>query len=133
MGSIPSKGARIALIAEPNGAGRTTPAPKLSRKALGVSEFVNADAIAQRSSAFELEKVALGGEKILLARLKTHAASGESFAFETTLASRSFAPWIHRLKSAERRFGLLQRESRSFMLPTALHGEVMPFLSVRSR
>jgi hypothetical protein len=29
----------------------------------------------------------------LVARLHALAAAGESFAFETTLASRNFAPW----------------------------------------
>jgi predicted ABC-type ATPase len=34
----------------------------------------------------------------MLARLKTLAGQHESFAFETTLASKSFAPWLSTLR-----------------------------------
>lgn len=34
----------------------------------------------------------------MLARLRTLAAAREDFAFETTLASRSFAPWLRGLR-----------------------------------
>ena len=38
--------------------------------------------------------------RIMLARLKELAASQADFAFETTLAARSFAPWLAELKVA---------------------------------
>jgi predicted ABC-type ATPase len=41
--------------------------------------------------------MAIAAGKIMLTRLRELAASRESFAFETTLASRSFAPWIRSL------------------------------------
>jgi predicted ABC-type ATPase len=43
----------------------------------------------------------------MLARLKELAASQESFAFETTLASRTFAPWIGSLVNCGYKFHLV--------------------------
>jgi predicted ABC-type ATPase len=87
----------VVLIAGPNGAGKSTSAPWLLEGALGVSEFVNADTLALGLSAFGPQRVALAAGKIMLARVKELAANRKSFAFETTLASRSFAPWIREL------------------------------------
>ena len=85
------------VLAGPNGAGKSTAAPYLLRGALGVTEFVNADVIAQGLSAFAPEAVALTAGRIMLARLRELARQRVSFAFETTLASRSFAPWLAEL------------------------------------
>jgi len=49
-------------------------------------------------SAFAPERVAVEAGRILLRRLDELARAQASFAFETTLASRSFAPWIARLR-----------------------------------
>jgi predicted ABC-type ATPase len=57
-------------------------------------EFVNADTIARGLSAFSPERVALEAGRLMLARLRQLASQGQSFAFETTLASRAFAPQI---------------------------------------
>lgn len=88
----------LVTIAGPNGAGKSTAAPALLRDTLEVTEFVNADAIAGGLSAFRPESVAMAAGRIMLERMRSLAESGESFAFETTLASRSFAPWIADLK-----------------------------------
>lgn len=64
-------------------------------------EFVNADVIARGLSAFEPEKVAISAGRIMLERLHELAAERQNFAFETTLASRSFAPWIRQLKEQQ--------------------------------
>jgi predicted ABC-type ATPase len=89
----------VVMLAGPNGAGKSTAAPALLRDILSVNEFVNADVIAQGLSAFEPERAAPAAGRIMLARLRELARQRESFAFETTLASRSFAPWIAGLKS----------------------------------
>jgi predicted ABC-type ATPase len=60
---------------------------------------VNADAIAQGLSAFQPETVAFAAGRVMLARLRALAAARDSFAFETTLASRNFAPWLRTLKT----------------------------------
>lgn len=97
----------IIVIAGANGSGKSTAAPVLLADVLGVSEFVNADVIAQGLSAFNPEGAALAAGRIMLARLKELAAARESFAFETTLASRSFAPWIRSLTGSGYNFHLL--------------------------
>ena len=88
----------MVVIAGPNGAGKSTTAPRLLRGALAVTEFVNADAIAQGLSAFRPESVAFTAGRVMLHRLHALAAARETFAFETTLASRNFAPWLRTLK-----------------------------------
>ncbi len=84
----------IVVIAGPNGAGKSTIAPMLLREALAVNEFVNADTIALGLSVLRAEKAAITAGRVMLARLHTLAQNRDSFAFETTLASRSFAPWL---------------------------------------
>lgn len=87
---------KLVVIAGPNGAGKSTIAPKLLAGTLDVLEFVNADVIAQGLSAFDPKRSAIAAGRILLARLEELASARRDFAFETTLASRSFAPWIAR-------------------------------------
>lgn len=84
---------RMIIVAGPNGAGKSTTAPFLLRDAFAVEEFVNADTIARGLSAFAPERSALQAGKIMLRRIRDLAARRRSFAFETTLASRLFAPW----------------------------------------
>ena len=88
----------VIVIAGPNGAGKSTTAPWLLRDALQVSEFVNADAIAGGLSAFRPDSVAIPAGRAMLERMQNLADAQTNFAFETTLASRSFAPWLARLK-----------------------------------
>lgn len=88
----------VVVVAGPNGAGKTTTAPRLLQEALTVSEFVNADPIAIGLSAFRPESVAMAAGRVMLARMKALAQLRLDFAFETTLASRSFAPWVASLR-----------------------------------
>jgi len=88
----------VVVIAGPNGAGKSTTAPGLLRDYLGISAFVNADEIARGLAAYDPESVAIEAGRIMLERLRELAARGEDFAFETTLASRSFAPWLGELR-----------------------------------
>jgi predicted ABC-type ATPase len=90
----------VVVIAGPNGAGKSTMAPRLLRDALAVSEFVNADPIATGLSAFRPESVAMTAGRVMLARLKALAEARGDFAFETTLASRTFAPWLRSLRAS---------------------------------
>jgi predicted ABC-type ATPase len=64
-----------------------------------VERFINADTIARGLDAFSPGTVAMTAGRVMLERLKVLAEHGESFAFETTLASRSFAGWIRRLQN----------------------------------
>lgn len=90
----------VVILAGPNGAGKSTVAPTLLHGALAVSEFVDADVIARGLSAFDPESVAFAAGRVMLARLRDLAEQRVSFAFETTLASRSFAPWLQNLRAS---------------------------------
>lgn len=89
---------QIIIIAGPNGAGKSTLAPMLLRDRLGVLEYVNADTIAQGLSAFQPEGAAIASGRVMLKRLRQLADARVSFAFETTLATRSYAPWLKDLQ-----------------------------------
>jgi predicted ABC-type ATPase len=84
----------VVVVAGPNGAGKSTSAPRLLRDALEVEEFVNADSIAMGLSAFHPESVDFAAGRVMLRRIRALARTRADFAFETTLASRSFAPWL---------------------------------------
>jgi len=84
----------IIIISGPNGAGKSTTAPALLQGTLGVTEFVNADVIAQGLSAFNPERAAFHAGRVMLERLQQLAEERVNFAFETTFASHTFAHWI---------------------------------------
>lgn len=98
---------QIIILAGPNGAGKSTLAPVLLRDTLGLLEFVNADTIAAGLSGFQPERAAVEAGRIMLKRLHELAARKLSFAFETTLATRSYAGWLARLKQDGYHMGLL--------------------------
>jgi predicted ABC-type ATPase len=86
------------ILAGPNGAGKSTSAAVLLPGTLGIGEFINADDIARELSPLDVEAAAISAGRIMLARLRELAGQRANFAFETTLASRSFAPWLRDLK-----------------------------------
>ena len=87
----------LVILAGPNGAGKSTVAPALLHGALAVNEFVNADVIASGLSAFDPDSAAMAAGRVMLGRIRELASQRVNFAFETTLASRSFAPWLRQL------------------------------------
>lgn len=97
----------VVILAGPNGAGKTTASPFVIRDTLGIREFVNADHIAQGLSGFSPETTAVAAGRIMLSRLHELGRKRATFAFETTLATRSFAPWLRRLKGEGYRVHLL--------------------------
>jgi predicted ABC-type ATPase len=102
-----NKHPHLVIIAGPNGAGKSTTAPYLLKGALKVTEFVNADIIAQGLSAFQPELTAFSAGRIMLERLRYLARKRFNFAFETTLSSRTFAPWIAKLRKTDYDFRLV--------------------------
>lgn len=90
---------QVVILAGPNGAGKSTSARRLLQGAYAVHEFVNADVIAVGLSAFRAEDAAIAAGRIMLHRLRELARARLDFAFETTLASRSFAPWLRELRA----------------------------------
>jgi predicted ABC-type ATPase len=89
----------VVILAGPNGAGKSTVAPALLHGTLAVGEFVDADVIARGLSAFDPQGAAIAAGRVMLARLRELARQRVSFAFETTLASRTFVPWLRDLKA----------------------------------
>ena len=85
---------KIIIIAGPNGAGKTTFAREFLPNEAACPEFINADLIAAGISPFRPENVAVTAGRLMLQRINELADSGKSFAFETTLSSRSFMRMI---------------------------------------
>jgi predicted ABC-type ATPase len=87
----------VVILAGPNGAGKSIAAPGVVAELVAAGAFVNADVIARGLSGFDPESVAFQAGRIMLQRLEELAAQKADFAFETTLSSRSFAPFVRRL------------------------------------
>lgn len=98
---------KVIIIAGPNGAGKSTLAPSLLRDKFHLADYVNGDTLALGLSAFNPEKVAIQAGRVMLKRLRELASRRENFAFESTLASRSYAPWISDLQRQGYTFHLL--------------------------
>jgi predicted ABC-type ATPase len=130
----------VIVLAGPNGAGKTTAAPRLLRDTLGLVDFVNADTIALGLAGFDPDVAALEAGKVMFDRIRQLGIQRHSFAFETTLASRSLAPWITQLVRGGYAFRLI-----FLWLPTAdlalqrvadrarLGGHSVPEATVRRR
>ena len=78
------------IIAGCNGAGKTTASFTILPEVLNCKEFINADEIAKGLSPFQPESVAMQAGRIMLARMDELLQKGETFAFETTLATKSY-------------------------------------------
>ena len=78
------------IIAGCNGAGKTTASFTILPEILECKEFVNADEIAKGLSPFQPEKVAFEAGRIMLERINFLLKTNESFALETTLATKSY-------------------------------------------
>ncbi len=94
------------IIGGPNGAGKTTTALRIFPR-LGVRAFINADIIAHGLSPLDVEGAAREAGRIMLAEMERHLARGDDFALETTLASRTLAPFVRRCQDAGYRFILI--------------------------
>ena len=78
------------IIAGCNGAGKTTASFTILPEIIECKEFVNADEIARGLSPFQPEKVSFESGRIMINRINELLKENESFAFETTLATRSY-------------------------------------------
>lgn len=78
------------IIAGCNEAGKTTASFTILPEMLDCKEFVNADEIAKGLSPFQPEKVAFEAGRIMLHRIDELLKGDESFAFETTLSTKSY-------------------------------------------
>lgn len=107
MSQSPGARPNVIVLGGPNGAGKTTVSRAVLADELDIAEFVNADVIAQGLSGFDPDRAAFAAGRIMLTRLRELAGERRSFAFETTLASQSFAPFIRKLQDDGYRFHLL--------------------------
>jgi len=96
----------VYVIGGANGSGKTTSALSIL-PTLGVIEFVNADAIASGLSPLNPESMAIQAGRLMLERLNELAEAGSDFAFETTLAARTFAPFLRSCKARNYTIALL--------------------------
>ncbi|MFT4834304.1 MAG: putative ABC-type ATPase [Marinoscillum sp.] len=89
---------KIYIIAGPNGAGKTTLSYTILPEIFDCDEFINADEIAKGISPLNPEKAGIRAGRLMLARINELLILGESFAFETTLSTRSYQGLIRRAK-----------------------------------
>jgi predicted ABC-type ATPase len=98
---------RIIIIAGPNGAGKTTFAKQYLPREAQCPTFINVDLIAAGISPFDPDASAVRAGRVMLAEIRRHLASGQSFAFETTLSGRSYATQIPRWQAVGYRVELI--------------------------
>jgi predicted ABC-type ATPase len=87
------------IIAGCNGAGKTTASFTILPEILDCREFVNADEIARGLSPFQPEKAAIEAGRIMLHRIDECLNKNINFAFETTLATKTYQHTILRAKA----------------------------------
>ncbi|MGH6878158.1 MAG: AAA family ATPase [Rhizomicrobium sp.] len=97
----------IVLIGGANGAGKTTAAQDLLSRDVGIVEFVNADEIARGLSPFAPQNQTVASGRAMLERIRAHVRGSISFAFETTLSGRTYAPILSACKKDGWRVTLL--------------------------
>ena len=102
------------IIAGCNGAGKTTASYTVLPEMLGCREFVNADEIARGLSPFNPEGAAIQAGRLMIERVLQLMKDGQDFAFETTLATRSYIKLIRKAQSVGYFVSLL-----FFSLPSA--------------
>jgi len=85
---------KLYVIAGCNGAGKTTASYTILPEILDCKEFVNADEIARGLSPFQPERAGIQAGRLMLTRIKSLLESGENFAFETTLSTKSYVNFL---------------------------------------
>jgi predicted ABC-type ATPase len=95
------------IIAGCNGAGKTTASFTILPEILNCKEFVNADEIAKGLSPFQPEKVSFESGRIMLKRINELLETNQTFAFETTLATKSYKSKIIEAKKQKYNVTLL--------------------------
>lgn len=84
------------IIAGPNGAGKTTASTFLLPDVFNTDIFINADIIAAQLNPSNPEAVAIRAGRIMLERIQETLATMQTFAIETTLATKSYLNLVSR-------------------------------------
>jgi predicted ABC-type ATPase len=87
---------KLYIISGCNGAGKTTASVTILPEIFSCKEFVNADEIAKGISPFNPESVSVQAGKIMLQRIDYLLNQDESFAIETTLATKTYSKLVER-------------------------------------
>jgi len=95
------------IIAGCNGAGKTTASFTILPEMLNCREFVNADSIAAGLSPFNPASVAFEAGRIMLQRIHQLLEERVDFAFETTLAAKSYVSLIENARQMGYKINLL--------------------------
>lgn len=98
---------KVIIIAGPNGAGKTTFAREFLPNEAGCPIFVNADLIAAGIAPFAPQTASVQAGRLMLGELQRHFNNRESFAFETTLAGKSYLRHITTWQAAGYRVELI--------------------------
>ena len=86
------------IIGGPNGAGKTTFALEYLKQVATGMRFVNADLIAAGLSPLAPERKLMAASRLFLQEIESCIVQREDFAFETTLAGRSYLKLVRRLR-----------------------------------
>ena len=86
------------IIAGCNGAGKTTASFTVLPDMLGCEEFINADEIARGISPLNPEKASIEAGRYMLRKIDSLITSKKDFAFETTLATKSYTKTVQKAK-----------------------------------
>ncbi|MGD0959088.1 MAG: zeta toxin family protein [Methylomonas sp.] len=87
------------IIAGPNGAGKTTFALEFLPNVAHCRRFINADLIAAGLSPLAPEQYLTMASRLFLREIEECIVKRQDFAFETTLAGRSYIQLIRRLQA----------------------------------
>ena len=93
------KSLNLYIIAGPNGSGKTTFVRKFLPDYAKCLNFVNADLIASGLSPFSPDVAAIKAGRLMLEQIYEYADKGVDFAFETTLAGKSYVKLLKDLKN----------------------------------
>jgi len=99
--TCPSDKPVFIILGGPNGAGKTTGALSILPHELQSVHFVNADLIARGLSPLDPTLADFDAARMMLQRMRELRERRENFAIETTLASKSLAPFLRECKMME--------------------------------
>lgn len=97
----------VYIIAGPNGAGKTTLANRFLPEFVSVKQFVNADLIARGLSPYDPDSVAIEAGRLLIERIEALSWQHVDFAIESTLAAKTLAARLSRLKQRDYRIHIV--------------------------
>jgi predicted ABC-type ATPase len=86
------------IIAGCNGAGKTTASFTVLPEMLDCDEFINADEIARGISPLNPDRASIEAGRLMLTKIDKLITNKKDFAFETTLATKSYIKTIEKAK-----------------------------------